>query len=75
MRLCNSVPVTTRFFHHHISQTNFHRTFLSTLPTMGVTKTTISEGNGPSPVKGQTVTMEYTGWVKDASKPDNKGAQ
>ncbi len=40
---------------------------------MGVTKTTINEGNGPSPSAGQTVTMEYTGWLKDASKPDNKG--
>ncbi len=41
---------------------------------MGVTKTIISEGNGPIPKKGDTVTIEYTGWLKDTSKPNNKGA-
>jgi FK506-binding protein 1 len=40
---------------------------------MGVTKTTTSEGNGPIPQKGQTVTIQYTGFLKDPSKPDNKG--
>lgn len=40
---------------------------------MGVTKTTIKEGSGAQPTKGQTVTIEYTGWLKDASKPDQKG--
>jgi len=37
---------------------------------MGVNKTVISEGNGPSPQKGDTVTMLYTGWLKnpDGSK-------
>ncbi|KAK5628487.1 hypothetical protein RRF57_004202 [Xylaria bambusicola] len=40
---------------------------------MGVTKTTLQEGNGATPTAGQTVTIEYTGWLKDASKPDNKG--
>lgn len=34
---------------------------------MGVTKTVISEGNGPSPQKGDTVTMLYTGWLKTKS--------
>lgn len=42
---------------------------------MGVTVNTIQEGNGPIPTPGQTVTIEYTGWVKDASKPDGKGSQ
>ncbi|MDB5910553.1 MAG: peptidylprolyl isomerase [Massilia sp.] len=42
---------------------------------MGVTKTVIQEGNGPVPQKGQKVTIEYTGWLKDTSKPDNKGTQ
>jgi FK506-binding protein 1 len=42
---------------------------------MAVEKTIITEGSGPSPTKGQTVTMEYTGWLKDTSKPDNKGSQ
>jgi FKBP-type peptidyl-prolyl cis-trans isomerase len=40
---------------------------------MGVTKTTTSKGNGPIPLKGQTVTIQYTGFLKDPSKPDNKG--
>ncbi|KAJ4012751.1 FK506 binding protein proline rotamase rapamycin-binding protein [Fusarium irregulare] len=33
---------------------------------MGVTKTIITEGSGPSPAKGQKVTMEYTGWLANA---------
>lgn len=40
---------------------------------MGVVKTTHEEGSGPVPQKGQTVIIEYTGWLKDASKPDSKG--
>ncbi len=40
---------------------------------MGVTKTIIAEGTGAQPTAGQTVTIEYTGWLKDTSKPDNKG--
>ncbi|KAI1364457.1 protein folding, peptidylprolyl isomerase, response to calcium ion [Xylaria arbuscula] len=40
---------------------------------MGVTKTTLSEGSGDVPTVGQTVTIEYTGWLKDTTKPDNKG--
>lgn len=40
---------------------------------MGVTKTTISEGSGPKPNIGQTVTIDYKGYIKDTSKPDNKG--
>ncbi|EQL00298.1 hypothetical protein G6O67_007686 [Ophiocordyceps sinensis] len=42
---------------------------------MGVTKTIIKEGNGPKPSAGQKVTMEYTGWLKDESRPENKGSQ
>ncbi|KAI1269083.1 fkbp-type peptidyl-prolyl cis-trans isomerase [Xylariaceae sp. FL1019] len=41
---------------------------------MGVTKTIRQEGTGPQPKVGQKVIMEYTGWVKDASKPDHKGS-
>ncbi|KAF5657939.1 peptidylprolyl isomerase [Fusarium heterosporum] len=51
------------------------RNFSFTQATMGVTKTIIKEGDGPSPQNGQTVTMEYTGWIKDTSKPENKGNQ
>lgn len=40
---------------------------------MGVTKQTTQEGSGPSPVKGQTVTMHYTGWLKeDYNKADKQ---
>ncbi|KAF4126941.1 FK506-binding protein 1 [Geosmithia morbida] len=42
---------------------------------MGVSKTIISEGSGGSPSPGDTITMQYTGWVKDTSKPGNKGKQ
>ena len=42
---------------------------------MGVTKTIIQEGTGAQPTARQTVTIEYTGWLKDTSKPDNKGNQ
>lgn len=40
---------------------------------MGVTKTVLQEGQGDQPKAGQTVTIEYTGWLKDASQPENKG--
>lgn len=42
---------------------------------MGVTKTTHQEGTGPQPQVGQTVTIEYTGFLKDSAKADNKGKQ
>ncbi|KAH7312440.1 rapamycin binding protein FKBP12 [Stachybotrys elegans] len=42
---------------------------------MGVTKHTITPGSGPIPVVGQKVTIEYTGWLKDPSAPDQKGKQ
>jgi len=40
---------------------------------MGVTKTIIKEGNGAIPKAGDKVTIEYTGFLKDTSKPENKG--
>ncbi|PFH61203.1 hypothetical protein XA68_18019 [Ophiocordyceps unilateralis] len=40
---------------------------------MGVTKTTHTAGNGAQPSNGDTVTIEYTGYLKDPSKPNNKG--
>jgi FK506-binding protein 1 len=51
------------------------RSFATTAAIMGVTKTTTKEGNGPIPQKGQTVSMEYTGWLKDPTKPLNRGDQ
>ncbi|KAF2275664.1 peptidyl-prolyl cis-trans isomerase [Westerdykella ornata] len=43
---------------------------------MGVEKTTIKPGNGVDfPKKDDVVSMEYTGWLLDESKPDKKGTQ
>ncbi|KAL2120399.1 hypothetical protein VTJ04DRAFT_4426 [Mycothermus thermophilus] len=42
---------------------------------MGVTRITHVEGTGPQPMRGQKVTISYTGWLKDPSKPDNKGQE
>ena len=36
---------------------------------MGVTKTTITEGNGAQPVPGDSVTIEYTGWLANVTNP------
>ncbi|KAF2201554.1 peptidyl-prolyl cis-trans isomerase [Delitschia confertaspora ATCC 74209] len=42
----------------------------------GVTKTVLKPGNGTDfPEPGQEVSMEYTGWLYDPKKPDNKGSQ
>jgi len=41
---------------------------------MGVEKKVLQSGNGlDTPKKGDTVTMEYSGWLYDPTKPDNKG--
>ncbi|KAJ1333490.1 FK506-binding protein 1 [Microdochium nivale] len=42
---------------------------------MGVQKETIREGSGAIPQNGQTVTIEYTGWLNDPNAPNKKGAQ
>ncbi|KXJ92481.1 FKBP-type peptidyl-prolyl cis-trans isomerase [Microdochium bolleyi] len=42
---------------------------------MGVTKTTHSEGTGAQPKQGDTVTIEYTGFLNDPSAPNQKGKQ
>lgn len=42
---------------------------------MGVTKTVQEEGTGAIPQKGQQVTIEYTGWLKDVNQPGNKGTE
>jgi FK506-binding protein 1 len=43
---------------------------------MGVTKTVIKEGDGgASPKAGDTVIIEYTGFLYDANAPNNKGNQ
>ncbi len=42
---------------------------------MGVTKTILKEGHGPVAKVGDTVTIQYTGWLKDPSKPNGRGEQ
>ena len=38
-------------------------------------RTDLRVGTGATAVSGSVVTVTYTGWVYDASKPDNKGLQ
>merc|ERR1711939_527837 len=49
------------------------RTWARTSAIMGVTKTVLKEGDGAIPKVGDRVTIEYTGYLKDTSKPENKG--
>jgi hypothetical protein len=43
---------------------------------MGVDKRTLHLGNGVDyPKRGDFVTMEYTGWLFDPTKPENKGGE
>lgn len=53
----------------------YSSTAIPQIRKMGVTKTTHQEGTGAQAQSGQTVTIEYTGFLKDTSKPDNKGTQ
>lgn len=39
---------------------------------MGVTKTTTQEGTGAQPQQGQVVTIEYTGYLKNADGSKGK---
>jgi FKBP-type peptidyl-prolyl cis-trans isomerase FkpA len=38
-------------------------------------QTDLVVGSGASPQPGDTITVHYTGWLYDPSKPDNKGQQ
>jgi len=42
---------------------------------MGVEKEVLQAGTGDIPRPGQTVKIEYTGWLRDPSQADNKGKQ
>lgn len=70
-------PLTRTLFNTTpLTRTTINTRFFSNTSTkMGVQKTVLVEGSGPSPVKGDTVTMLYTGWLKDAGKKDGKGKQ
>lgn len=51
----------------------------ATSPSVGVnvsfSATDLTVGTGATAVAGRTVSMNYTGWLYDASKTDNKGTQ
>ncbi|RDW80639.1 peptidylprolyl isomerase-2 [Coleophoma crateriformis] len=70
-------PLISRLSNTTRTQASFSRLrqFSSTAAAMGVTKTILKEGDGAIPKVGDKVTIEYTGFLKDTSKPDNKGAQ
>ncbi|KAF7549615.1 hypothetical protein G7Z17_g6259 [Cylindrodendrum hubeiense] len=42
---------------------------------MGVEKITTQPGTGAFPKAGQTVIIEYTGYLRDEAAPNQKGAQ
>lgn len=83
LRLFSSINVRSSILHRQAFHTRFFKdSFLSTSPSnsissiMGVTKTVIKQGNGvDKPKSGDTITMEYTGWLHDSSAANNKGKQ
>ncbi|CAD6448776.1 5e5476dc-20fa-48ec-8a40-f0f3db0324bb [Sclerotinia trifoliorum] len=63
------IPIHPKFQYRNFSRTNI---------IMGVTKTILKQGFGEKPKAGDTVTIEYTGWLKNtnASTPETqKGNQ
>lgn len=44
-------------------------------PVMELVKQDTRVGTGTEAVAGRTVTVHYTGWLYDASRPENKGSQ
>jgi FKBP-type peptidyl-prolyl cis-trans isomerase len=45
------------------------------LPGEPFSMTDLRVGDGAQVVVGQTVTVNYTGWIYDPTKPENKGTQ
>jgi FKBP-type peptidyl-prolyl cis-trans isomerase FkpA len=48
---------------------------MSSAPTDTLAKTDLRLGTGAEASTGQRVTVNYTGWLFDAAKPDQKGKQ
>jgi FKBP-type peptidyl-prolyl cis-trans isomerase FkpA len=44
-------------------------------PPTAFSQTDLAPGTGTPAGRGARITVNYTGWIYDASKPDNKGAQ
>ena len=48
---------------------------LTSPPPSAFSQTDLVEGSGPAARRGARLTVHYTGWLFDASRPDNKGKQ
>ena len=48
---------------------------LTSPPPSAFSQTDLAQGSGPAARRGSRLTVHYTGWLFDASKPDNKGKQ
>src|SRR5215470_9782335 len=46
-----------------------------TPPTAPFSSTDLREGSGTTATQGRTVTVSYTGWLFDPSRPESKGTQ
>ena len=46
-----------------------------TPPTAPFSATELREGTGATAMQGRTVTVSYTGWLYDPSRPESKGTQ
>jgi FKBP-type peptidyl-prolyl cis-trans isomerase FkpA len=44
-------------------------------PPSAFSRSDLVVGSGPEARKGATLTVHYSGWLYDASRPDNKGKQ
>jgi FKBP-type peptidyl-prolyl cis-trans isomerase FkpA len=44
-------------------------------PNVSVTATDLKVGTGNTATSGRFVTVNYTGWLQDTTKPENKGVQ
>ncbi|KAK6591268.1 FKBP-type peptidyl-prolyl cis-trans isomerase [Botrytis cinerea] len=60
------IPTHAQFQYRNFSRTNV---------IMGVTKHVLKEGTGAIPKPGDTVTIQYTGWLKDTTKGDTLESQ
>jgi FKBP-type peptidyl-prolyl cis-trans isomerase FkpA len=54
---------------------NSESTTTPTPPTAPFSATDLREGTGTAASQGRTVTVSYTGWLFDPSKPESKGTQ
>ena len=48
---------------------------LASPPPSAFTHTDLAQGSGATARRGARLTVHYTGWLYDASRPDNKGKQ